>query len=310
MLIHRAPPSGWLRPEQRGRAPHAGVRTAAAASLEGLRRTVMLEGLPETYDQGRVGSCTAQALAAVIEYLLVRAGYPAERPDRPALYARIRALIGTSGEDSGGILADGVLAVRRGWEAEFTEPPSVWGERWTRLAPLRANDAPRLINSEPLDFDVPTIATELDAGHPVVVGLSITEQWSRAWGQAVLPEPAGEVTGGHAVALVGYDLGARAWVVRNSWGVEWGIGGYALLPWRWVSLPWCGEAHVLRAVRRAEAPPRLHAPAAANDDGPSMGAQKTEALKHFLAPMGVRPDLAAVGIEHDYHFPSIKGSRR
>ncbi|KAG2438900.1 hypothetical protein HYH02_010695 [Chlamydomonas schloesseri] len=33
----------------------------------------------------------------------------------------------------------------------------------------------------------------------------------------------------HAVVLVGYDLNERYWILRNSWGPDWGIGGYMLL---------------------------------------------------------------------------------
>jgi C1A family cysteine protease len=68
-----------------------------------------------------------------------------------------------------------------------------------------------------------------------------------------LPEPreAGDVVGGHALLLVGFDLEARVWRVRNSWGTGWGESGYAWLPWAWTGLPWCGEAHALRAIRRA-----------------------------------------------------------
>ena len=36
----------------------------------------------------------------------------------------------------------------------------------------------------------------------------------------------GDIAGGHAVSIVGYDDVAGAWIVRNSWGPEWGEGGY------------------------------------------------------------------------------------
>lgn len=301
--IERA--AGWIRPEYRGRVPHAGVRTASSSSFEGLRPRVMLSGLPPMWDQHSVGYCTAEALAAGIEFLGPRTGYPAERPDRPALYGRMRALIGTSGEDSGAILADGVEVLRRGWERELEEPPPEWGERWTRIPPLRPADAPRLVNAEPLDYDPPTIATELDAGHVVVCGLSITAQWHRAWGQAALAPPSGDVVGGHAVALVGYDLAAQCWVVRNSWGPQWGEGGYALLPWAWTALPWCGELHVLRAIRHA---------GHLRDDGPTgggdLGGAKQEFLDHFVRPVRPASWLADLGIEHDLQLPPAEKRSR
>ena len=85
-------------------------------------------------------------------------------------------------------------------------------------------------------------------GHPVAVGLRITEGWWEVAGS--VPSPEGAVVGGHAVLLVGYSVARRAWRVRNSWGAAWGEGGYAWLPFAWTSLPWCGEAHALRAIRR------------------------------------------------------------
>lgn len=246
---------GWVAPEQLGRAPHTGLR-ATARSFAGLRPTARLEHLPPVYDQGGVGSCTAQALAGAVEALLPRAGYPAERLDRVALYRRERDLIGTPMEDSGAMLGDGVrLLCDRGWERERAEPSFAFDRSWTVPAPVLGADAPRVVNAEPLDFDAVTIAMELDAGHVVVVGLRVTEQWQSAWGTPSLPPPGGHVIGGHAVALVGYDLAARCWVVRNSWGEAWGEGGYALLPWEWTEPPWCGEVYALRAVRRAMGAP-------------------------------------------------------
>jgi len=41
----------------------------------------------------------------------------------------------------------------------------------------------------------------------------------------------GNVLGGHAISLVGYDEEKRAWLIRNSWGQEWGDKGYAWISW-------------------------------------------------------------------------------
>ena len=244
-----ARPLGWVRPEARGRAPHTGRRTAL--SLDGIPTSGLLSELPPVYDQHRVGSCTAQALAGAVEILAPRSGYAPERPSRTALYRREREMIGTAHEDSGAIIADGIAVLRCGWEPENEEPPPVWGPAWRDPARTIPLDAPRVVSAEPLDLDPASIAWELSCGHPVAVGLQVTEAWMGHQGPA-LPHPAdaGEVVGGHAVLLVGYDLEARVWRVRNSWGEGWGEGGYAWLPWAWTSLPWCGEAHALRAIRR------------------------------------------------------------
>ncbi len=40
-----------------------------------------------------------------------------------------------------------------------------------------------------------------------------------------------DIVGGHAVSLVGFDDSKRAWLIRNSWGAEWGENGFAWISW-------------------------------------------------------------------------------
>lgn len=41
----------------------------------------------------------------------------------------------------------------------------------------------------------------------------------------------GSAAGGHAVSLIGYDDSKRAWLIRNSWGHEWGENGFGWISW-------------------------------------------------------------------------------
>lgn len=244
---------GWVPPEALGR-PHLG-RSTAPRPLDALPPFVLLDHLPEVYDQGAVGSCTAQALAAAVEILAPRVGYAAERPSRRDLYYRERVVEGTMLEDAGAILADGVQALRAGWIPEHRWPHTTWWDSsWCATPPpVDPYTAPRLINAEPLAISVDDIAWELACGHPVVVGLRVTEAWEHLDGDT-LPPPEGDSIGGHAVCLVGYDVARAAFRVRNSWGTSWRDGGYAWLPFEWIRLGVCGEAFSLRAIRRVEAP--------------------------------------------------------
>ena len=36
-------------------------------------------------------------------------------------------------------------------------------------------------------------------------------------------------TGGHAVTLIGWDDTRECWICRNSWGLQWGVGGYFMI---------------------------------------------------------------------------------
>lgn len=239
---------GWLSPERFGR-PHVGRVTAPAFAVT-LPSHVRLEAPREVYDQGGVGSCVAQALACAIEMVAPRCGYAMERPDRAALYYRCRAMIGTVREDSGAIIADGIEVTRGGWEREVSAPSTLWDASYTTEPPRRSGGEPRVVSAEALAHDVDTVLWELACGHPVVVGLRVTDQWDAP--DEVIAAPSGDVRGGHAVCLVGYQRdGDRVQVrVRNSWGSTWAADGEAWLDAAWLGLGPCGELHAVRAIRK------------------------------------------------------------
>ena len=83
-----------------------------------------------------------------------------------------------------------------------------------------------------LSFD--EICTLLDSGLVVVLGIIITDNFR-------IPDEAGKIDvsltdierGGHAVLAVGHgydETGRRYLLIRNTWGVTWGVNGHA-----WVS---------------------------------------------------------------------------
>ena len=43
--------------------------------------------------------------------------------------------------------------------------------------------------------------------------------------------------GGHAVLCCGYDLPKRRFLVRNSWGKDWGLAGYFWMPFDYLLDP-------------------------------------------------------------------------
>jgi len=76
----------------------------------------------------------------------------------------------------------------------------------------------------------------ISSGYPVVFGISVfssfmSEEVART-GIIPLPKDAEEFEGGHAISLVGYD--PKNYIIRNSWGTSWGLGGYALMPAEYV----------------------------------------------------------------------------
>lgn len=55
------------------------------------------------------------------------------------------------------------------------------------------------------------------------------------YGGGVYHHVTGDYVAGHAVSIVGWDDDERAWIVRNSWGRNWGDHGYFRIDWNDVS---------------------------------------------------------------------------
>lgn len=95
--------------------------------------------------------------------------------------------------------------------------------------------------------NVRQLQAALAAGKLVLIGLPIAEHWTSTWQSRVLgrvrqPLPGEADLGGHALCAVGYRQDADApgggyFIVRNSWGTEWGTenpdgAGYGHIPFR------------------------------------------------------------------------------
>jgi C1A family cysteine protease len=79
----------------------------------------------------------------------------------------------------------------------------------------------------------------LASGYPFVFGFTVYESFeSQQVAQTgILPMPAAgeKVVGGHAVAAVGYEDSTQQFIVRNSWGTGWGIKGYFMMPYAYLT---------------------------------------------------------------------------
>ncbi len=112
-------------------------------------------------------------------------------------------------------------------------------------------------------IDVDTWIADLTSGRLPVVALRVTDTFLAATGGIVVEDGPG--IGGHAVTAVGVaqytgpqDLGVvhpgdRLVCVRNSWGEQWGVDGYALMTE--TALAECGIGSLV-----VDPLPRSHAP--------------------------------------------------
>jgi len=79
----------------------------------------------------------------------------------------------------------------------------------------------------------------LASGFPFVFGFSVYESFEspQIAKSGIVPMPASseKQLGGHAVIAVGYDDKSQRFIVRNSWGKGWGMGGYFTLPYAYLT---------------------------------------------------------------------------
>src|SRR5437588_133133 len=78
----------------------------------------------------------------------------------------------------------------------------------------------------------------LASGYPFVFGISVYESFESSAvaksGKVPMPKPKEKMLGGHAILAVGYDDTQRRFIIRNSWGPDWGVKGYFTLPYEYV----------------------------------------------------------------------------
>src|SRR5689334_11697597 len=113
-MLSPLPSFGWLRdlPDQRDH-----VYSAPAPVLGKLPPKVDLSPkCPPVYDQGHLGSCTANALAGALEFLQKKQKQKAFIPSRLYIYYNERSVEGTIMSDAGAQLRDGIKVVNR-WGA-------------------------------------------------------------------------------------------------------------------------------------------------------------------------------------------------
>lgn len=73
--------------------------------------------------------------------------------------------------------------------------------------------------------DISEVKAQIVANMPVLIGAVVDEGFMAKRGTDIW-RVAGEPKGGHAMVVVGYDDGRRAFKLLNSWGRQWGDNGY------------------------------------------------------------------------------------
>jgi C1A family cysteine protease len=238
--IHRS--YGWVPdlPDHRDR-----LYAAERPALAKLPAQVDLRsGCPPVYDQGPLGSCTANAIAGAIQFDQGKQGAKVFMPSRLFIYFNEREMEGSAGSDSGGAIRDGVKSIAGQGVCAETEWPYDISRFAEKPPPQCYTDAQecqaisyRRLASKNLD----QLKGCLASGCPFVFGFTVYDAFGSdlvaKTGELSMPCPEEQTQGGHAVLAVGYDDAAGRFTVRNSWGADWGLSGYFTMPYAYLTCP-------------------------------------------------------------------------
>ena len=198
---------------------------------------------PPVYDQGQLGSCTANAIGGALEFDRMQQKLPDFVPSRLFIYYNERVIEGTVRSDSGAQIRDGIKSVASQGACPEPEWPYVIS-KFAVKPPARAyKDAAldRAVSYQSIVQDLNQMKGCLASGYPFVFGFTVYESFETPavarTGHAPMPGWGERPVGGHAVMAVGYDDSSGWFIGRNSWGTAWGMRGYFTLPYAYLIQP-------------------------------------------------------------------------
>jgi C1A family cysteine protease len=232
---------------------------------------------PDVYDQGNMMSCTPNAVAAAFEFEVMKQNLPSFVPSRLFIWynaraktnirdatlkncgCSIREAIKSLDMRSHGVCSEEdwsyevakadkkTLYFVNGAKAAKRPPRVVYQHAHQHTAPKYfsfQSKGNRLLND---------LINCLDRGYPFVFGMSTYGLLKNVKSDGEgLKMPTQNMNGkpkhGHALMAVGYHPDRRRFIVRNSWGENWGDNGYFTMSYKYMTSNHCYDFWTVRLV--------------------------------------------------------------
>ena len=200
---------------------------------------------PEVYDQGKIGSCTANSLCSIFDY-----DSSNFKSSRLFLYYNERLINNETNIDEGASIRDGIYCLKnygvcseKDWAYNitniFVKPSDICYENAKKNF---------VIEAFYISNDINTIKYWIHKNEPISLGINVYSNFMSAskTGFVNIPLKTDEYLGGHAVILCGFDDINKQFILRNSWGSHWGDNGYFYLPYDYITNDdLCGDLWII-----------------------------------------------------------------
>lgn len=240
----------------------SGLYSAERFSQEDLPSQVDLRPfMAPVENQASANSCTANAVVGGYEYIMNRVGKSVDFSRLFVYYnARKEGLQyfgGDTIQDQGSSITLALeMLQQQGVCYESTWPYKVRengkvnaindepsGESYEEAEELLSRPRFQWEPPEQVPSDLYTMKHCLAEGYPFIFGLRLFKSFDQAGAKGRVPMPdvegdeGRESHGNHAMLCVGYKDNAQMFIVRNSWGDDWGDGGYCYIPYDYMTNP-------------------------------------------------------------------------
>jgi len=198
---------------------------------------------PPVYDQGHLGSCTANGIGFVFEFDMMKQHLKSFMPSRLFLYYNERDMEGTTGYDAGANIRDGIKSLNKQGICVETEWPYDISKFTDKPSEICYTDAKKNVSVKykKIVQSIDQFKAALIEGFPVVFGFTVYQSFEsnevEKTGVVNMPFPNEPILGGHCVAIVGFIQDKKQFIVRNSWGSNWGAQGYCYFPYDYLDSP-------------------------------------------------------------------------
>ena len=185
--------------------------------------------MPGIYDQQNIGSSVANAVAAAYEYNQIQLD---ENhifiPSRLFIYYNTREVENTTAYDAGAQIRNTIKSININGicsETKWNYDPQYFNikppdECYIQIPPIKYY---RILQ------DIKSLKGCLSHGVPFILGFSVYDNFEKITkdnNTLSMPDAADAYLGGHSGLCVGYDDSEKVFIIRNSFGLEWGDQGH------------------------------------------------------------------------------------